>query len=226
LEMLGELRNEVGSYHPSIDGHRAQLLALIGRNAEAHDLRRQVLAAYRDRGMLMSAASFGQAAWQIEMACGDIDAAVAVAFQGCAYLEEVGERFFMSTLAALLAESLYVLGRDDEAANWAARALGLGDPDDAVTQALARMVCALIAARRGEDGNARHDLSVALRTTADMQFPMCQGRVAMNAATVLSSLGDGQAGRHQLERALEHFTAKGATVYIARAADALATTNH
>ncbi len=221
LEMLDELRTQTTSYDPWVDSMQVSLLALMGRIEEARDLQGKVLEEFRERGQELSIAIAGQSAWEVEMAAGNVEGAAAVGFQSCAALESMGERGWMSTNASQLAESLCQLGRDAEAAEWAERALELGDIDDAVTQAQARMVRALLAARRGDIESAGRDAEDALRITAAMQAPYLQGQTALNAASVYSALGDNETARTQLHLAIAFFSAKGATVHLARAEEAL-----
>ena len=201
---------------------RAEMLAHTGRIDEARVLHDQVIAALRDRGMSLGAAILGQSGYDIEMLAGDIDAAIAIARASCAALEGMGERGWMSTNAAQLADSLLVAGAEEEAEQWAERALELGDVSDTVTQAMARSVRARLAARRGDPDAARAEISDVLEITIGMQAPLTQGKAAMDAAEVYQALGEPSAAAEQLRRAINFYTAKGATVYAARAADALA----
>jgi class 3 adenylate cyclase/tetratricopeptide (TPR) repeat protein len=226
LQVLEDMRIEFIVYNPWIDVFRAKLLALDGRIDEARALYNDVVAAFRERGMHLAAGISGQFAWEIEMAAGDVDGAIAIGFASCAELERMGERVARSTNAAQLAEALYLNGRDHDAGEWSSRALELGAEDDALTQAQARMVRALLCARHGHPDKAVPDMRQALAITADMQMPIPQGRAALYAATMLADVGDKDAAGHQLRRALDHFTTKGSTVYMARAAEALAAAGH
>jgi class 3 adenylate cyclase/tetratricopeptide (TPR) repeat protein len=204
------------------DTNRATLTAYLGRFDEARALYDQAIASLLERGMDLIAAGAGQDAWTIAMAAGDPEAATAAARETCARLEQLGDRGWRSTSSAQLAESLYVLGRDDEARQWVEHALELGEAEDAITQAQARMVRSMLSARNGDFEAARSDLSDALNITATMQAPQSQGELALNAAQVFEMIGDRPAAAEQLSHALALFTAKGSTVYAARAADALA----
>ncbi len=222
FELDDEPRDQPVGHNPGSELGRATLLAYQGRFDEARVLLEHAVAAARDRGMTLTVAVAGQNAWSIAMAAGDPEAAVAAGRESCAQLEQLGEAAWLSTNAAMLAESLYVLGQDEEAQEWVARALDLGDPDDAVTQAQARMVSAMVSARRGDGESARRDVTDVLTITADMQAPQAQGEAALNAAHVLLVLDDQSAAKEQLRRAFDLFTAKGSTVYASRAAAALA----
>jgi tetratricopeptide (TPR) repeat protein len=222
LEMLEELRDRDVGYDPWIDEMRSGLLLGLGRIDEARRMHEEVLAAFRDRGMELSVGIAGQQTWEIAMVEGDLEAAVAAGRDSCVLLDAMGERGWMSTNAAQLAEALYLLGRDDEAQQWMERSLEVSDPDDAVTQAQARMVRALLTARRGDAEAARRDVDDVLSIIADMQAPQFQGDAALNAASVLASIGDTAAAEEQARHALEFYAAKGSTVDIPRAEAALA----
>jgi class 3 adenylate cyclase/tetratricopeptide (TPR) repeat protein len=219
LEML----EQSPGINPSTDTKRAPLIAHLGRFDEARAMHERSVAGLLDRGMTLIAAGSGQDAWAIEMAAGDPKAAAAVSRETCTRLEELGDRGWLSTSAAQLAESLYALGRDDEAQHWVDRALELGEADDAVTQAQARMVRAMISARAGDSESALRDLLDVLSITATMQAPQFQGETALNAAHVFEMINNLTAATEQLRHALNLFTAKGSIVYAARAAAALAT---
>ncbi|HET6815831.1 MAG TPA: adenylate/guanylate cyclase domain-containing protein [Mycobacteriales bacterium] len=222
LQMLEELRDRSAGFDPWVDVMRATMLAHVGRFDEARALHDEMTAAFRDRGQWLAAAIAGQCAWQIAMASGDVQAAVDAGRQSCAELDRMGERGFMSTNAAQLAEALAALGHDEEAQEWVERSLELGEDDDAVTQAQARLVRALLRARGGDARAARLDVDHALSITEGMQAPQTQGEAALLAASVFSTLGDVEAAEDQLRRAVQLFTAKGAVVYAARATEALA----
>lgn len=221
LELLEEVRARVSGHDPWVDEWRATLLAQVGRHDEARVLHEQVMQAWQDRRLVLAVALCKQGEWQIAMAAGEVERAAAAARCGCDELERLGEHGWMSTNAAQLAEALCMLGRDEEAGLWVERALELGDSDDALTQSQARVVRALLRARRGEGATAHAEVEEALRVTAGMQAPQVQGEIAMIAAQVFSRLGERAAAEEQLRRAVALFDAKGSAVYAARATDAL-----
>jgi class 3 adenylate cyclase/tetratricopeptide (TPR) repeat protein len=222
LELLDIAREHPDGYSPWIDSMGTCLLANLGRFDEAQALFEQTVAAFLDRGMTLAAAITAQSAWCLAMAAGDAETATTIGRESCAQLEAMGERGWMSTNASQLAESLYVQGRDEEAAEWVQRALDLGDADDATTQAQARMVRAMVNARRGDRASALRDVSDVIDITAKMQAPQTQGEAALNAAHVFLTLGDRDAAETQARAAVDFFTAKGSVVYAARATEALA----
>jgi tetratricopeptide (TPR) repeat protein len=158
-----------------------------------------------------------QAGWRIELDAGDLHAAERIVRRGCELLEEMGERGWLSTQACQLAESLYALGRDEEAAEWADLGLELGASDDVITQMLARQVLAKLAARRREHAHAETlaDEAVALAETT--QAPIVEADARMDLAEVLAIAGQTARATSELERAAALYQRKGATASLTRA---------
>lgn len=155
------------------------------------------------------------------MARGDIAAAVEIGINSCEALERMHERPFQSTMAEMLAESLFLAGRVEESREWAQRGLDLGDEDDDVTQARANVVLALVAAHGGDQEDARRLVGKAIELIEPMQAPQMQGAIAMRAGDVHRMLGDTDLALVQYRNALDYFTVKDSTVDIERAKAAL-----
>jgi len=191
------------------------MLALLGRFEDARAVHSETTQRMSERGMrLGSALSSG---WEIEMESGDFARAEEVARRACELLEEMGERSFWSTKACELAQSLYCLGRYDEAERWAREGAEVGDESDVATQLLSKQVLAKVEARRGHFDEARPLASEVLEMAGRMQAPHHQGSAALDVAEVLWLAGDRAGATEQAERAAECFRAKGATVALARA---------
>ena len=155
------------------------------------------------------------------MAAGDLDAAEQIARRGCELLQEIGERAWLSTQACQLAESLYALGRDDEAIEWVELGLELGASDDVMTQMLARQVLAKLAARSGDHARAEALAAEAVALGESIQYPVAQGDARMDYAEVLAAAGRTDDAIVELERAAALYERKGATACLARARDRL-----
>ena len=147
----------------------------------------------------------------------DLHAAERIARRGCELLQEMGERGYLSTQACHLAESLYALGRDEEAAEWAELGLGLGASDDVFTQMLARQVLAKLAARRGDHAHAETLAGEAVALAATTQAPIAQADARTDLAEVLAMAGQTERAIAELERAAALYERKGATACLARA---------
>ena len=89
-------------------------------------------------------------AWRVEMLAGDVVAAEAELRRGHDLLVSVGEKYLLSTVAGLLAQTLYILERFDEAVPLGQLARELASEDDVDTQALWRCVQAKLLAREGD----------------------------------------------------------------------------
>jgi tetratricopeptide (TPR) repeat protein len=146
------------------------------------------------------------------MQAGQFARAEESARHACQLLEEMNERTFWSTKAAEVAQSLYGLGRYEEAETWARQAAGVGASDDAITQMMSRQVLAKVAARRGEFEKARAVAAEALAIADGMDAPLAQGDVCLDVAEVLWLAGDHAGAVRQAERAVSFYRPKGATV--------------
>jgi class 3 adenylate cyclase/tetratricopeptide (TPR) repeat protein len=216
LQWLDEVVARYGS-QLFIDVWRASALGLLGRFEEARTVHAKAIAALHERGARIGEAISAQAGWRIELDAGDLHAAERIVRRGCELLEEMGERGWLSTQACQLAESLYALGRDEEAAEWADLGLELGASDDVITQMLARQVLAKLAARRREHAHAETlaDEAVALAETT--QAPIVEADARMDLAEVLAIAGQTARATSELERAAALYQRKGATASLTRA---------
>ena len=200
-----------------IDEWRSDALGLLGRFEEARAVHAKAVTSFRERGAQIAEAISAQGGWRIEMDAGDFDAAERIARRGCELLQEMGERGWLSTQACNLAESLYALGRDEEAAEWAELGLELGASDDVITQMLARQVLAKLAARRGEHAHAETLAREAVALAETTQSPIPQADAHMDLAEVLTIAGQTDRATTELERAADLYQRKGATACLTRA---------
>ncbi len=202
---------------PMIDGWRSSALGLLGRFEEARAVHAKTITALQERGARIREAAFAQSGWRIELDAGDLQAAERIARRGCELLQEMGERGFLSTQACHLAESLYTLGRDEEAAEWAELGLGLGASDDVTTQMLARQVLAKLAARRRDHAHAEALAGEAVALAETIQSPVHQADARMDLAEVLAMAGQTDRAIAELEHAAALYQRKGATACLIRA---------
>jgi class 3 adenylate cyclase/tetratricopeptide (TPR) repeat protein len=212
-EALGWLDQQAAQLDPRptwIDFWRARLLALIGRFDEAWAAYRSNLEQMSERGDRLGLA-IGDA-WEIAMQAGQFARAEESARHACRLLEEMNERTFWSTKAAEVAQSLYGLGRYEEAETWARQAADVGASDDAITQMMSRQVLAKVAARHGEFERARAVAAEALAIADGMDAPLAQGDACLDVAEVLWLAGDHAGAVRQAEHAASFYRPKGATV--------------
>ena len=201
---------------PLLDGWRSSALGLLGRFQEARAMHAKAVTAVQERGARIGEALLAESGWRIELDAHDFQAAERIARRGCELLQEIDERGWLSTQACHLAESLYTLGRDEEAAEWAELGLELGASNDVLTQMLARQVLAKLAARRGEHAHAETLAGAAVALAETIQFPVAQADAHMDLAEVLATGGQPERATTELERAAALYERKGATPCLTR----------
>jgi class 3 adenylate cyclase/tetratricopeptide (TPR) repeat protein len=132
----------------------ASLKALQGSFDEARLLVARSRSMLEDLGLGVRLARVAHEAWRVEMLAGEVEAAERELRVGYDLLSNVGERYLLSTLAGLLGQTLYALGRYDEVEALGQQARDLATPDDIDSQALWRCVLAKVHARREEHEEA------------------------------------------------------------------------
>jgi tetratricopeptide (TPR) repeat protein len=122
---------------------------------------------------------------------------------------------------ALVADSLYALGRFEEAARETQLAEELAAPDDRLSHGLWRQAGAKLAARAGRhaEGEALAREAIELFAATDMVND--QAYAAASLAEVLNQAGSDGEAVTELERAVELFESKGNIVAAERARAAL-----
>ncbi|MBV9311350.1 MAG: AAA family ATPase [Solirubrobacterales bacterium] len=141
---------------------------------------------------------------------------------GAELLETAGEHSWLSTVAAVLAEVLYRLGRNDEAEEWTEKSERAASPEDALSQALWRSTRAKVIARR----NAA-ELAARLSAEAVEQARRCDnlhllGDCLSDRAEVLRLLKRADEARPFLQEALVAYRRKGIVPLIERTRVSLA----
>jgi tetratricopeptide (TPR) repeat protein len=149
---------------------------------------------------------------ELEMLAGNPAAAVELGIEGCRLLEELGERGWLSTASAELAQALYAIDRLDEAETWARRSRELGASDDLATQALWRQVDAKVLARRGHAEEAERLAREAVAIADPTQQLLLRADSHADLATVFELVGKLADACAALERALDLYERKGNVV--------------
>jgi tetratricopeptide (TPR) repeat protein len=123
----------------------------LGQFQEARALVRRARALLQEVALTpWLAGPLAQFSGWIELLAGDPAGAERELRWGYDTLRGIGELSWLSTLAAILAESLYAQGRDDEAAQFARASEESAGAEDTHSHALSRSVGAKILARRGD----------------------------------------------------------------------------
>ncbi len=181
---------------------------------------RALLAAARERtqelGQRLFAAGLAMEACEIEFDAGNREGAAKIALDGCAQLEELGERGWLSTLAGQAAHILYALDRADEAWHWTEVAEQAGAHDDVITQLLILQVRAKVLARRASYADAERLAreAVTLSNSTDMLNERADALVDL--AEVLTLARKREEATEALGTAEKLYTKKGYLVAVAR----------
>ncbi len=170
---------------------------------------RQLLA---DLGFTLLVAMTAQEGHYVEMLAGDPAAATRILRESYAELEQMGERAYLSTAAALLAHTLYAEGEHDEAERFSRVSEEAAASEDVFSQVLWRSARAKIHARRGElaEAEALAREAVALADRTDMLNT--QGDTLANLGEVLSLANRPDEAVSVLEQAASCFEKKGNSV--------------
>ena len=217
LRWLDDAHWQDAAYQPALEMWRAHILSGLGRFDEARSLLADCHAQLSERGLALWAAASMQGAWETEMLAGDAASAERAARQGCAQLQQLGERAYLSTQSCQLAEALYQLGRYAESGQWALRGLELGSSDDLTTQVIGLGVRSKLLARQGDISAAAELAKQAgdlVRATDALEY---QGDAALNLAAVRHLAGDLAGAGEAARRAIDYYRRKGATARVARA---------
>jgi DNA-binding SARP family transcriptional activator len=168
-------------------------------------------------GFLMAVAPFFSQ--EVGLLFGDAEFTEREARAGYERLDAVGGKGYRSTMAAVLAEALYQLGRHEEAEQFVDIATSLASADDVATQAQARAVKAkLLAAKRDFDG-AERVAREAVEHSSEADDLDMRAYVLLSFAEVLRLGGHDEEAKTVLEEAADVSERKGNVV---RAKDARA----
>jgi class 3 adenylate cyclase/tetratricopeptide (TPR) repeat protein len=185
------------------------------------DLARALLeagdAAAEELGQTIWLAVGGMTKWDVEMLAGDASAAERAVRTSCQLLEELGDTGYRSTATARLGESLYALGRFDEAQSETEIAEELSGPDDLVSQALWRQVRAKLLARMGRNAEAELLAREAVSLVEQTDMVDSHAHALADLGEVLALAGRLDDAEQELEHARTLFDRKGNVVLAAKA---------
>ena len=183
----------------------APLLAMQGRFDEARARLNEVRTYIDERGLVVRRGGMALAGGSIELLAEDFEAAERELARGIAVLRDIGETGVLSTLAAMQAKALYLLGRRDEMEAAIRLARQTGAPTDIATQAEWRYVAAMAAADDGRLDEADHLIAEAVEMVEPTDFLELRGDTFEALAHVEGRAGRAEAWKSALERALaEH----------------------
>jgi class 3 adenylate cyclase/tetratricopeptide (TPR) repeat protein len=211
-----EANADLAALSPIVLNMHARVEAMRGEFERARNL----LALGHERSLelgeqLLLAGQAMEAA-DIEFDAGNVAGAAEIAVAGCARLEDLGERGWMSTLAGQAGQALYALGRIDEAWHWTEVAEQAGAEDDVITRLLILQIRAKVLARRGDHADAEALAREAIQLSEETDMLSEQGDAWVDLAEVLRLGARPEEAADALRAAEKLYTEKGYTVAIKR----------
>jgi tetratricopeptide (TPR) repeat protein len=145
----------------------------------------------------------------VKLQQGRLEEAVAGMRESVERLEALGEKAFRSTCLIRLGETLYEVGKPDEAERVCIEGEELGAKEDIINYALGRAVRAAILADRGAHADAESLGRDAVRFAYETDFPSAHAITHRRLAHVLRAAGRAEEAAAELERAIERFESYG-----------------
>jgi class 3 adenylate cyclase/tetratricopeptide (TPR) repeat protein len=192
----------------------AVLLAMRGEFDRARRLAGEAQALLADLGPTVVGSSTSlETAW-VERLAGDLSAAERELRRDYGSLSQLGERYFLSTVAGELARIVYAQGRLDEADQLSRQAQELADDDDIASQTLWRTVQAKVLARKGNRDGALILIGEAVDLLTPTDAVSAQAETLVDLADVLRNSGRGKDADEVLGDAVKLFEVKGNLVAV------------
>ena len=192
------------------------LYAMQGEFDHARELIGRARALLEELGVDTEAAWVGIEAWRTERLAGDHVAAERELRRSYDALDAYGERYTLSTIAALLAQTLLEQGAPlEDAERMAERSRELASDGDIATQALWRCAAGRILARRGQPVEAEALVREGLVILEPTDFTTLQVDGYLDLGEVLAGAGRGDDARAAYEAARGLAESKGSVVLLA-----------
>jgi class 3 adenylate cyclase/tetratricopeptide (TPR) repeat protein len=194
----------------------AHLHGLIGMFDEARAQYRQARERLEDLGLKVLAASTSIDSGPVEMLAGDPAAAERELRRDFERLQEMGEKYLLSSVTAYLSQAVVAQGRFEEAEELSRSCEQVVLAEDVEAQSILRRVRALALANRGEGEEALALAHEAVDIIRGTDSPVMQGDALMDLAEVLRLAGRPGEAVETLEEALVLQERKGNLVSAAR----------
>ncbi len=194
----------------------AGLAAQQARFDDADEFMARDRAITDELGTRLTAAAAAELYGWVLMLADDLPAAEAEARRGFDSLLEMGDRSSASTLAAVLAQILYALGRLDEVLELTALGRDESSPDDLHTQIQWRGPRAKVLARRGELEEAERLAREGVELAGPTDFLNVRATALLDLAEVLLAGGRAEEAAAAVAAAAALFEQKGNVVGLAR----------
>jgi tetratricopeptide (TPR) repeat protein len=189
------------------------LVALEGRFDEARGFLDGATATYEEIGDTYALANnSGRIVGEIEQLAGDPGSAERALRKCCETFGRIHDEAGLSTVAAELADALYLQGLDEEAGEWIDLAQQHVADDDINAQHTWRRVRAKLLARQGAFSEARALGFEAARLAGETDAINDHGKVLLDVAEVLRASGSPAEATGYVQRAVRLFDRKGNAV--------------
>jgi class 3 adenylate cyclase/tetratricopeptide (TPR) repeat protein len=193
------------------------LYAMQGEFDHARELVARARALLDELGVGTEAAWVGIEAWRTELLAGDLEAAERELRRSYDALDAYGEQYTLSTVAALLAQTLIDRAAPiEEAESMAARSRELASEGDVSTQALWRCASGRIHARRGQLEEAESLVREGVELLDATDFTILRVDACLDLGEVLAAAGRTGEARAAYETARELAESKGGVVLLGR----------
>jgi class 3 adenylate cyclase/tetratricopeptide (TPR) repeat protein len=200
----------------------AVLEAMRGNFGDARAMVGEARAAYEDLGMrLMVQSAISLAYGAIELLAADYRAAGVQLRAGLDALEGMGERGYLSSVAAFLSQALCGEGRFDEADDFARLAQATAAREDLWSQVPLRGTRAKVLASRGTHDEAERYAEDAVRLAGATDALDLHGNALIDLADTLALAGRNQEAAARVADALRLYELKGNKVSADRARERL-----
>ena len=167
----------------------ASLLAMYGSFERAREHAGQSRAMLEELGLDVELASIAIEAWRVEMLAGEALTAEHELRRAYELLTGMGEKYLLSTVSGLLGQTVYDLGRLDEAEDLGRQSRDLSSDDDVGNQALWRCLLAKVLARQGKPDQAEAYVREALEILAPTDHVLLKYGALLDTAEVLRLAG-------------------------------------
>jgi tetratricopeptide (TPR) repeat protein len=194
----------------------AQLVAMQYEFDRARDLYTRARAMFEELGLRVDASTLCLSSAHVELLAGDHEAAERELRRGHDHLAALGERYLLSSVAGLLAETLVAAGRFDEAEDAALATEELADASDVDAQSLWRSTRARILAYRGSLGEAELLAREAVQLLAPTDGVVAKVAAATDLVHVLLLAGRNDEAQALIADARAMAERKGSRVMVDR----------
>ncbi|HMA47393.1 MAG TPA: AAA family ATPase [Frankiaceae bacterium] len=195
----------------------AGLTAMEGRFDEARSRLTQAGAILDRLGLRVRAVALSYMSGFVEMLAGDLARAEEHLRRGCRDCEQMGEKYLLASLLALLGQLAYARRRDEEALRLARRSDQVAPPDGVVAHVTARAAQAKALARSGRPDEAEQLAREAVWTVEHTDLLNVHGDALLDLAEVLELGGKKTSAAAAAEDALRLYERKGNLVSARRA---------